>query len=1308
MKQKSPFIRSKLLLLAGVLALSTSAPSQNPSLQVFEEWSSAGGTINFFQKNRTITDASGNVYITGTTFNIFGNYDILTAKYSSTGTLLWQQVYAGSGGGDDGGADVITDASGNVYITGSYYKNSTDSNNAITIKYNSSGVQQWTNEYNGAGSRNDGTVRLEIDGSYIYAVGSTYTGTTDLYDFLVIKYSLSGTQQWASVWDNAGLMDGAVRIKVKNNKVTVAGGSQVSLTQYKYAVANFAVSNGAFQNAHTSGGNQAISFDKVTDLLVDNNGDVFATGGVQNTGAGYDIRTIKLDQQNLSIQWTKTYNGSSNLDDIGNSIAQDANGDVYVTGYETVTGQDKNYVTIKYANSNGNAQWTNVYNDPYNGIDEAVAIAVQGTSRVYVTGSSYNGSTLDYYTISYNASNGNVIWEIGFNGLANKDDRAADLAITGTNELIVTGTAYENPFSAKYITVKYVEKILLMPQDTIPYTSNSFIYTENRGQVWGTDSATHPEVKYYVINSMPKIYLMDTAVSYVFANLDTSSSSSHIDTLSRVDMKFVNANSNLSIRAMDERDDYENFFLGHIPEGRSKVPNYNQLVSFNVWNNVDIIYGSNLVGMKYYFICKPGGGGNPATLIDLFYDGADSVGVGAGGELIIYTPLGNIVQPKAAAWQLDANGNYQSLGWQPSYTITGTNEVKFTGFGTFNSALPLIIAIDWGNVTPTTNNLNLVWSTFYGGGTHDKFYDLKVTNAGKQFVCGATPSISFPTTVNAFQTANNAGVNTAVVVAFHQDNSRYWATYFGGSTAPGSNPNPSTIANAIDVDKNGDVWFTGSTNTTDFPTQPMGGAYFQNGGLNNGCSACTLSDAIVVKLSSNGQNKLWSTWYGGDGEDIGFDVTFADQSPYDWYFGGSSTSTNFPFPNSLPAWSSGQGFFVHSDFGAVPGFGSYVGASGSGVVYGIAVDQNRDPVLVGKVGGGSGFTVIEPSSGNTGNSIYGGGTSDAFIMKLQHNLNPNIIWSTYWGGTGADEALGIVTTPSGSSIEYYVTGTTTSFTSVPPLFDPGNNAYYQGTAGGGYNDAFVLLADVNGNLPWATFYGGNDDDQGEAITLDDDRNIYAVGKTWSSDLSTATFPNPNLSGVYVDNSLNGVTDGYFACFRHDTYEPVWATYYGGGLQDHLSSVDCDGNSAVYVVGSEAGTSSFPLYSGPGCTNAGTPYTDFSWAVPAGGLYAKGSIAEFCLDNVLIGTHDQSQSSVGVSVYPNPTDNTIWITGTIFAEGEIVISVLDLLGQTVYQEKQAQAATINQQIDVSAFAEGVYLVQVSTGDQCFTQKLIIQR
>jgi hypothetical protein len=1266
MKNKSPIRMIRLFLISISFALANNLSSQNPSLRVFEEWTAPGGYLTFHQKNRTITDGSGNVYVTGTTLNAFGNYDMLTAKYSSTGSLLWQQNYAGVGGGDDGAADVAVDGSGNVYITGSYYKNSTDSNNAITIKYNSSGVQQWMQEYNGAGSRQDGTVRIQIDGLFVYVVGSTYSGTTDQYDFLAIKYDFLGNQSWASVWDNAGLMDGAVKLRVKNALVTVAGGSQVNSTQYKYAVVNFDVLTGLAINSFTTGGNQPIALDQVNDLTIDNSGNIYITGGVQNTGTGYDIRTVKLNQSNLSVAWTATYNGSSNADDKGNAIVLDASGNVYVTGFETVTGQGKNYVTIKYASNNGAVQWTTIYNDPDNGDDEAVALGVEGTSRVYVTGYAFNGSTLDYYTIGYDASNGNLIWEIGYNGLANKDDRAADLSVLGNGELIVTGTAFENPIKAKYVTVKYVEKETWLPDDTIPGTSNSFAFIQNNGQLWGSDSATHPEVKFYSITGSPNVYFMDTAVAYVFAKIDTSVNQN--DSTRRVDMKFVNANADLKIRPLEAEDAYSNYFLGHIPEGRSRVQQYEQLVSFNVWNNVDIVFGTNYKGLKYYFIGQPGGGGNPMGQIDLKYEGADSVKIGASGELIIYTKLGAIVQPKAAAWQLDANGNYSSLGWQPSYSILGTNEVGFTSFGAFNATLPIIIAIDWGPDSPQ-NIANISWSTFFGDGLFSLFNDIRTSNSGEIVVTGTTTSTTFPTLTNIF--ALPQGGRDAVVVKFHANGALYWSTYYGGANEE--------YGNGVDVDvTTGNIFVVGETRSYNFPTVAWGAAE-----LNGPPANATNPEQFIIQLSQNGMTPVWATCYGGTGLDAANDIRISNSgvNSGDIYVVGKGT-TSFP-QYSQPAWADGNGTILRFDDDGVLLMATRFGSSGGGELHDVTIDADGDVVVVGWVPSGTGV----PIQNAGGNSSYGGGVADGVICKFS-GANASIWWCTYFGGNDNDAALSIETFKTPSSHFYYVSGRTLS-TSGLPVVNPGYG-YYQGSSGGS-NDAFVVQISSWGYFMWSTYYGGSGSDYGWSIAADPSQNVYLLGETHSSNLP---FPATNLASGYVDGTLGGASDGFVVCFRKITNDQIWTTYLGGGNEDMIYSGTCFGNNYLYITGMTNRHSAFPLDNG-----GGTPYYDGS---TASGI--DGFITQFEIDEIVANVGHQIVKD-SLHIYPNPADQTLYIaTGCENCETKIVIQ--DVLGQTVLAENNTSSPALIT-IDVGMLASGSYIVSVQTGDSVSNVKLIIQ-
>lgn len=1317
MRNLSPMRRSKILVLAGMLALSVQGISQNPSVKVFEDWNTTAATQNSFQRTVVRSKAFGGAvyyYLCGATLNSNGNYDMLIQKKNSAGNVLWAHTYNGAGNGNDYATDVQVDAVGNVYICGTYYKDATDSNNAIVIKYNTVGTHKWTNTYNGAGSRHDAASALAVRGSEVYVVGTTWKGATPKYDMLAIRYDSTGSLIWTQNWDYSSLFDVATNVNFTSKGLVVAGGAQSAIATYKYATVRLAYSDGSVATFAVSSGT-GFGFDQVTDLQTDVTGNVYITGGSFDITAGYNIRTVKMDTS-LNILWQANYDGGSSLNDMGTGLQLDQLGNVIVTGYRTssTTGQD--YVTIKYS-SGGVQRWVATYDGGINAQDSATSIVVSptDTNKIYVTGSTYNGSSKDYMTMKYDGQ-GNRKWEINFNNVHNTDDRATAIALDTLGNVIVAGQNKLAWNSHTYTTVKYIEKSVLLPDDTIPHTSNSFIYTENRGQVLGTDTVTHSEIKYYV-NSSPKMYFMDTAVSYVLSKLDTSTSSAHIDTLARVDMKFVNANSNLRIRPMDVREDYDNFYLGHIPDGRCLVQSYNQLVSFDVWNNVDMIYGSNLAGMKYYFICKPSGGSNAATQIHLKFNGADSVKINGSGQLVIYTPIGNIVQPKAAAWQLDATGNYQSLGWQPSYSIVGTNEVQFTSFGTLNTGLPLVLAIDWGNVTPTTNQDNLWWSTFYGQGGHDRFKDVKVWSTGEQSTCGNTQSLNFPTFAG-YQMSSFGAMSTAIVVKFNPDNSRYWATCFGGFTTTASN-GAYTQAESLDYDwgsPSGDLYFAGNTSTDNFPTQPWGGAYYQNT-INDGCTTCPNSnDAFIAKLSANGLTLIWSTYYGGDDNEIIYEIKAGEYDPNDLYIGGSTSSANLPFPNTLPTWSDGTAFFARFDYLGVQQWGTYIGnatyAAGGDAVYSIATDIGGSVVLVGQVGAGSSFPVQLPASGNTGNSTHAAGSDgDAFMMKLDFNptpSNPTIVWSMYYGGTMGELAFDVVTNVYSGNDKYWIVGNalkTSINNGAPNFFNPGNGAYFDNTHNGGSLDAWVMQMDLNGNIPWATFYGGNDFEYGRSVAVDLDENVYITGETKSNDLNTnGTFPSPNLTGGYVNTSQTGVYDLYLGAFVSGTHAPLWGTYYGGGTSEWTPAVACYYNQTLYLCGSEAGSGVFPLYSGPGCVGTGTPYTDFAFS--SFGSW-KASIAGFCLDPIFPGVVEDN-STLGVNVFPNPTGGIVTIAGQLTEAQDVTIEVFDVLGQLVYQETIASVTSINSQIDLSLYGNGIYLVNVRAGENFTTEKVILQR
>jgi hypothetical protein len=1283
----------RISLFIASLFIAVIGYAQNPSLRVFEDWNDSASTQNSFQRTVVRSKGIGGstfYYLCGATLNSQGDYDILTRKMDASGNELWTQTYAGVGNGDDFGADIQIDNVGNVYVCGVYYKDATDSSNAIILKYNSTGTFKWSKTHNGAGSRNDIFTAMQVSGNAIVAVGSTWQGTTNKYDMLMMRVDSSGNQVWVQNWNyaTANLNDGAVNLYTSGTKLFVAGGAQSATTTYKYAVLNVKFSDGSILGSTITGGT-GFGIDQVTDLQLDANMNIYITGAALDATTLYDIRTVKLDSA-LNIIWADSWDGGNNLNDFGSGLYLDAAGNVIVTGSMQTTSSGLDYVTLKY-NSSGTLMWDAAF-DGAGGDDSASCVVVSqtDTNKIYVSGYSYNGSTKDYWTIRYDGA-GNQLWDIGFNNLANTDDRAFAIALDTVGNIVVAGQNKLNDTTYTYTTVKYIEKNTMFPQDTISTTSSSFIYTENRGQLFGSDSMVHPEVKYYTKFGSPSVYFMDTAVAYVFVKTDTSSS--YQDSLIRVDMKFVGANSDLRIRSMDERSELNNFYYSHIPGGREHVLNYDKLACFNVWNNVDMIYGSNLNGLKYYFICKPGGGGASYASIDLYYDGADSVKVDGSGQLIIYTRYGNIVQPKAAAWQLDANGNYQSLGWQPSYNIVGTNEVKFTGLGSYNSSLPLIIAVDRGNLSPVSI-LNLDWSTYYGGDYREAINDVDASQTdGSTYYTGWTFSTgnTFPTTLGAYQTVNSGGID-AIAIKVDSVGQVLYATCYGttNTTLPSTQ---AAFAGAIAA--NGNYFIGGHTNKTGnehigYPGSQPAGAFADTSYAGSGFTAY---DAFFAGFDPAGQ-LIWATYYGGAGNNL-------DECIKDMAFDNSgnlyavmSADTLTPRMTETGAYNDSTlrgGMILKFDpslalqwatmFSTKSGSTNRIVFDGAGNFY--VTGMARDTLLpVVDLGGGAYYD-------DTLN-----GTSDAYIAKF--NSADSLIWCSYFGGSGTESGTAIEV----FSGELYVAGSTTS--SDLPFYHPGSS--YIDSTYGGNTDIFLTHFKTNGQRLWTTYYGGSDNDGATNMATDLLGNIYITGSTYSSN-----FPFKSAAFIYSDTIYNGgLTDVILLSFDPQN-QLKWASYFGGSNQDDGLGIDIYQNDKMYICGQTSTKSSMnPNF--PTQNLGGLSYWQPQMGgVNEGALY-NGFISRFSLApfiNVGINEPHIAVNNSSLLVYPNPGEGRFQVLINSDSENR-KIEVYNSIGQIIQSISIADGLASQQiSINLGDEATGVYFIVLKDDNGICSQKIIKQ-
>lgn len=290
-------------------------------------------------------DTAGEIYVTGYSIGTGGNFDYVTIKFtSSSSTPLWIKKYIGAANSTDQPYGITVDNSGNVYVTGGSIGAGTGFD-YLTIKYNSLGLQQWEQRYNGPGNDYDASSSVAVDNSgNVYVAGSSVGSGTDR-DCATIKYNSSGLMQWIQRYNG-------------------------------------------FANLGDYGGK----------LILDNTGNVYVSGSTTWAGPGTDYLTIKYSSAGVQ-EWMQRYNGPQNGDDFPTSMAVDKYGSVYVTG--SSIGASNDIETIKY-NSSGVQQWEQRYNGTANFIDLAKSIAVDKSGNVYITGySDFVANNSDIITIKY-------------------------------------------------------------------------------------------------------------------------------------------------------------------------------------------------------------------------------------------------------------------------------------------------------------------------------------------------------------------------------------------------------------------------------------------------------------------------------------------------------------------------------------------------------------------------------------------------------------------------------------------------------------------------------------------------------------------------------------------------------------------------------------------------------------------------------------------------------------------------------------------------------------------------------------------
>jgi uncharacterized delta-60 repeat protein len=321
-----------------------------------------GPASNYDEANGVAVDASGNVVVTGRSYNSSGNADYYTAKYAATdGALLWEQRYNGPANGDDNATALALDNAGNVIVTGYSHNGSND--DYYTAKYAAAnGTLLWEKRYNGPANGYDYANAVAVDGNGNVIVTGSSTSQSGYSDYYTAKYSVAdGALLWERRYNGPGNFD-----------------------------------------------------DQARAVAVDNGGNVIVTGFSVNMSSPNfksESYTVKYATADGALIWEQRSDGPTHNSNYGQDVKVDSSGNVIVAGNSS-NGSTHDYYTVKYASGDGAVVWEHRVENRLAFLEASPRLAVDASGNVILAGVFKNlDSTYENYTASYASATGASIWE---------------------------------------------------------------------------------------------------------------------------------------------------------------------------------------------------------------------------------------------------------------------------------------------------------------------------------------------------------------------------------------------------------------------------------------------------------------------------------------------------------------------------------------------------------------------------------------------------------------------------------------------------------------------------------------------------------------------------------------------------------------------------------------------------------------------------------------------------------------------------------------------------------------------------------
>jgi len=589
----------------------------------------------------------------------------------------------------------------------------------------------------------------------------------------------------------------------------------------------------------------------------------------------------------------------------------------------------------------------------------------------------------------------------------------------------------------------------------------------------------------------------------------------------RIDVQFDQADTVLN--GWKEEGSATGNFNYYTANGRfTDVPVFGKVRYKNAWKGIDVVFYSDpQSGFKYELEVSD------ARLLDkvrFLFRGIDSLSIAPNGaEIAIYAGneqlndriprsylrCGNVPDPVQVNWKKINNNT--------------------CGFELKDSSTCALV------VDPVPA---LRWASYLGGSGSDQALGITTATDGSVYICGRTASANIATTGSfQHQLAARSDAFLARLRPAGGSNARIWCTYYGGDSAD--------AAFAVQADAIGHVYIAGqtfsSTNTSRLLFRPQVQTTHKGG-----------SDAFIAKFNQNGR-LIWSNFFGGNANEIARTLTL-DRKGQPLVAGETFSPDTSLVHAAASGYSveqasyggNGDAFILYLDTAGKRLYSTYLGGSAHDEALTLAVNAGDTLFLGGRTRSGS-----LPNSINSIGSGY-----DGFVSSFL--ADGSALANRYFGGGGTDAVNGLFIDSSGLA----VAGTTSS-TGLGFLAGGHQGSLNRG-ASTTASDAFLVSLSTTLSPRWGTYYGGDNDEQGVAVTRDGSGYYFLLGNT--------TSPNGTARAIATPGSLypnrRGASDAFLAKFNAGGNRS-WGTYYGSNKDEFAHGFARGKGGNLFLAGETA-------------------------------------------------------------------------------------------------------------------------------------------